>query len=159
MFPQRHRILVGGGGFRGVLVAGGNPFMEMRRLSSILKQQPHQTVLYLKAVEEFTVLVVLEVDVEFLVPHDTAVANDIDQFEKQRVTHQIVDQTNGAVQVGEGPCLAVRVRDVQAGDGGVDDLIVGFGNGPSEFLLVVSSNKRHWNSRICQDVKEARPNR
>lgn len=45
--------------------------------------------------EELSVLMVLEVDVKFLVPHNASMAFYVDQFEEIRMADQIIDQDYG----------------------------------------------------------------
>lgn len=62
----------------------------MRCVAGIFKQEPTETFLDLEGVEEFAVLVVVEIDVKFLVPDHASVPCNIHHFEKECVAHQVV---------------------------------------------------------------------
>lgn len=126
-----------------MLLACGHTLVEMGSIVGVLEKKPHQAVLNLKRVEELAVLVVLEVDVELLVPEHTAAAGDVDHFQEKRVAHKIVGQHNGAHQPGVGPCGGIGVGHVEPGYGGINHLVGRFGNDPFDLFLVSGSEYTH----------------
>ena len=63
-------------------MAGSNPFVKMGRITSIFEQKPDVTVFNFERMEELSVLMVLEIDVKFLIPHNSSMAFYVDQFEE-----------------------------------------------------------------------------
>lgn len=125
---ERNRVLVVHRRPQRVLVATGNALVEVGGVLGVLKEKADKTVLDLERVEELAVLVVLEVDVELLVPDDAAGADNVDKFEEIGVADVVVDEGDGAAEPRVRPRRAVRVGDVQAGDGGIDDLVQRLGD-------------------------------
>jgi hypothetical protein len=123
-----------------------NLLLELPPLLLIRKAQPEHALLALKAEEEDSVLIVLEGVVDFLVPDDAAVGGgDVDDFEPERVAHEVVGEHDGAGEAGVGPLVArVRVGDVEFGDGDGVDFVRGFGHDSfDDLLLVVGEDGGH----------------
>jgi hypothetical protein len=56
------------------LLTGCDTLEEMGSIVGVLKQQSQQTILGFKRVEEFTVLVVVEINEQFMIPHNTSIS-------------------------------------------------------------------------------------
>lgn len=93
--------------------------------------------------EELSILVVLKVDVELLVPHNTPGAQDVHELEKKRVSHQIIHQGYGTNETGVCPFVRIWMRYIESSDGGVDDLIRRLGHGTLDFFLVCRCKYTH----------------
>lgn len=78
------------------LLSRGDSLEEMRCVVGVLKQQPQQTIVGLEGMEELAVLVIVKVHVQFVIPHNAAVAQDIDDLEEVGVAHQVVHERDGA---------------------------------------------------------------
>jgi len=112
--------------------------LELPRLLLVHETQPEQALLPLEAVEERSILVVLEGIVDLLIPqHAAKCRRNIDKLEPERVAHQVVGQDRGALQAGGYPLSVVGEGDVEFGDGDGLDLVVGLGDGALDRLLVI----------------------
>lgn len=133
---QGNGVLVIDGVLGSVFVPRLDPFEEMSSFRCVFKQQAHQAVFCFESVEKLTILVVFEVDVQFLVPYDTSGANNVDQFKEESVAYEIIHQSNCAVQISVLPLGRVWVGYVESSDGGVDDLVGGLWDVTFDFVLI-----------------------
>jgi hypothetical protein len=112
-----------------------------------------QAVLELEGVEEDAILVVGEGVVYLLVPDNTTASRRyVDQFQPERVAHQVICQHCRALQPGVGPSVPVRVGNVQFCDGNSVDLVGRLGHSALHRLLVlVGENRRHCG--VCHELE------
>ena len=142
-----HGVVVLHGEFGGVFVAALDPFEKVLGLGLVLKEKPHGKVLDLKAVEEESVLRVLEVDPELLVPQHSLVADDVDQLEKKGMSNEVVHEDNGSREPRPRPFLEAWVVHIEPHDGGVDDLVRRLRDDPFDLVLVCGREGGH--RRCC----------
>jgi hypothetical protein len=96
-------------------------------------------------VEEGAILVVLERVIDLLVPDDASVGGrDVNQFDPEGVSDQIVGEHSCSLQARIGPFVAIRVGDVEACDGDSLDLVRRFGHCPFDRLFIrLGEHGRH----------------
>lgn len=133
------------GRFRGVFLFMMNAFEKMASFRLVFEKQASIALFYFKGVEEGSVLVVLKINVEFLVPDNTFVALQMVQnvlvrkmvggeregdtyaniyhFQKKGVSYKIIHQCNGARKSRIRPYLRVWICDVQSSYSGIHNLI------------------------------------
>lgn len=126
-------------GLVGILLALINLLLELLRFFFVCKTQTCHAVLQFEAVEEGSVLVVLERVVDLLIPEDAAVGRrNIHQLNEVSVAHEVVRQDCGALQAGVDPSVAVLwVRNVQFSDGDGVDFVRGLWHSALHCLFVV----------------------
>lgn len=73
--------------------------------------------------EERPILMVLEIDVELLIPQHAAGAKNVDEFQEERVSHQVIDQHNCAYKSSVCPFCWIRISNVESTGGGIDNFI------------------------------------
>lgn len=100
-----------------------NAFEKMASFRLVFEKQASIALFYFKGVEEGSVLVVLKINVEFLVPDNTFVAANIYHFQKKGVSYKIIHQCNGARKSRIRPYLRVWICDVQSSYSGIHNLI------------------------------------
>lgn len=66
----------------------------MSSIAGIFEKESHKTILDLKCMEKFPILMIIEIHIELLIPYNTSSANDIHELEEKRVANQIVNQGN-----------------------------------------------------------------
>lgn len=117
--------------------------LELLRLLLVGERQAGETLLELESVEECAVLVVLEGIVDLLIPYDAAIqGRDVNQFDPERVSHEVVGQDGGTLKAGVGPSVLVGVGNVELGDSDGVDLVGTLRDGPLDRLLVVVGQYR-----------------
>lgn len=124
------------GPFGGILLSVVDSLVKMARLVFIFKQQARQAVFKLKSMEECPILIIAEVDVQFLIPQDPSVSLDIDQFEVPGIANQIIYEANGAHQACPSPFGVIWVGYVQPSDGVVHYFRASLWNCSFDFLVV-----------------------
>lgn len=81
-------------------------------------------------------MVILEVHIQLLIPHNAALAMDINQLEEEGVANQIVNQNDGSAEPSVRPLLWIRVRNVQPGNGTIKHLLRCLGDHTLDFILL-----------------------
>lgn len=105
--------------------------------------------------EKTPVLVILKVEIELLVPNNSARSLDVYQFQEECVSHEIIDQGYGPRQPRKRPFVGIRVRNVQTGHSSVHHLVRVLGH-CSFYLLLISIFEESHGRRTCakQNVRE-----
>lgn len=119
-----------------MFVAVLDPFEEVLCLGLVFEKESDGEVLDLEAVEEESVLGILEVDPELLVPEHALVADHVDKLEKECVSDEVVDKHDGSHEPRPRPLLEVWIVHVEPDDGSIDDFVGRLRNDPLDLVLV-----------------------
>lgn len=133
-----------------ILLALVHLLAKLLRLLLVRETKSKQTVLPLESVEESAVLIIREGIVDLLVPeHPAAGVAHVDELHPEGVADGVVGQHGGALQTRVRPSRAVRVGDVEFGDGDGLDLVACFGDGAlDDELLVFAEDRGHGRGSI-----------
>lgn len=140
---QRNSVLVVERRLGRMFLFVGNPLEEVSRFRLVFKQQPCIAFLQLERVEERPVLIVLEVNVQLLIPNNAPVSSHVNQFQEKRVAHKVVDQSNSSAKPSKRPFIGIRVCNIQSGDRGINNLVRRLRDRPLDLLFVLVFEKAH----------------
>ena len=135
-------LLGGGGAAFGLCVLGAiaDLLEEVVGLAVIRKRKADQAFVAFEGVEEGTILIVLEIVVQFVLPNDASSALEIDHLEVESGLDQVTNKGDGPLDAGVAPLRRTWVGSIYATDGGSDDLVAGRWNGGFDLGLVRRRN-------------------
>lgn len=169
---DRSRALTASGGkwglsglFAGILLPLLELFNEGFGLFLVGEGEASGAVFELERMEKCTVLVVMEIIVDFLVPDDTSSGGldvgcqhnsgnwrrggkgthrDVDQLQPESTADQIIRKHSRTLQTGINPSLRVGIGDIEPRDRDSMDLVGGFGDIALDgFFVGVSEDGGH----------------
>ena len=93
--------------------------------------------------EKGTVLVVLKVHVQLLVPYHTTMAMDVHQLEEKCISDGIIHQGHGTSKTGVIPTLRVWIRNIKPRYGHIYDFVGALGKRSLDLFLIGCIQQAH----------------
>lgn len=83
------------------------------------------------------ILIVPKAFVQFLIPYDSATPVDIDHFEEEGISYEVVGEHDSAREAGVGPLAWIGICYIQSGDRCGLYLVGAGGDGALDAVLVL----------------------